>query len=110
MRVQNCKIFMHDGAPCYRSQEMKKFLEQKRIQILVWQGNSPNINPIENLWNLMKNKVLEKHPSSLDALQTAIKEVWVREISANYCCKLVDSMPRRLQEVIKSKGSDTKYL
>ena len=43
----------------------------------------------------MKNRVSEKHLSSHDALQTAIKEVWVREISSDYCCKLIDSMPAR---------------
>jgi len=61
------------------------------------------------LWNFINKKVLEKHPSRLDALQTAIKEVWVRDIAPDYCCKLVDSMPRRLQEVIKNKGSHTNY-
>ena len=73
MRVHHCKIFMHDGAPCHRSKVVKKFLEQKRIQMLEWSVNSPDLNPIENLRNLMKNKVSEKHTSSLDALQTAIK-------------------------------------
>ena len=50
--------------------------------MLKWLGNSPDLNPIKNLGNLMKNKASKKHPSSLDVLQTAIKEVWVREISA----------------------------
>ena len=49
------------------------------------------------------------HPTSLSALQLAIKEVWVKEISSNYCCKLIESMPHRLQEVIKNKGGHTKY-
>ena len=104
MRVHNCEIFMRDGAPFHQSKVVKKFLEQKRIQMLEWQRNSPDLNPIGNLCNLMKNKVSIKHLSSLDALQTAIKEVWVREISADYCCKLIDSMPRRLQEVINARA------
>jgi len=57
----------------------------------------------------MKKKVLEKHPSSLDALQTAIKEVLARDITPDYCCKLTNSMPRHLQEVSKNKGGHTKY-
>ena len=108
MRVHNCEIFMQDGVPCHRSKMVKKFLKRKRIQMFEWPGNSPDLNPIENLWHLMKNKVSEKHLSSLAAVRTAIKEVWVREISANYCCKLINSMPRRRQEVIKSKGGHTK--
>jgi len=88
---------------------VKNFLGQKRIQRLEWPGSSLDLNPIENLWNFIKKKVSEKHPSSLDALQPAIKEVWVRDITPDYCCKLINSLPRRLQEVIKNKGDNTKY-
>ena len=70
MRVHNCNIFMHDGAPCHQSKVVKNFLEQKRIRRLDRPGNNPDLNPIENLWNFVKKKVSEKHPSSLDALQT----------------------------------------
>ena len=75
MRVHNCDIFMHDGAPCHQNKVVKNFVEQKPIQRLQWPGNSPDLKPIENLWNFTNKKVSEKHPSSLDALQTAIKEV-----------------------------------
>jgi len=47
MRVHNCDIFMHDGAPCHRSKVVKNFLEQKRIQRLEWPGNSPDLDPID---------------------------------------------------------------
>ena len=42
-------------------------------------------------------------------LEQAIKEVWVRELSNEYCQSLVESMPRRLEAVIKAKGKPTKY-
>ena len=77
--------------------------------MLEWPGNSPDLNPIENLWSIIKNKVSEKHPASLGALPSAIKKVWVKEISSDYCCKLIESMPHRLQEVIKNKGGHTKH-
>ena len=79
MTVHNCLIFMHDGAPCHRSKVVKKFLEQKKkSKTLEWSGNSNDLIPIENLWCVMKNKVSEKHSTSLSALQLAIKEVWVK--------------------------------
>ena len=55
---------MHDGTPCHRRKAVKKFLEQKKIKTLEWPGNNPDLNPIENLWCVMKNKVSEKHPTS----------------------------------------------
>ena len=72
-------------------------------------GNSPDLNPIENLWAQMKDSVAEKQPSSAKALVSTIKEVWVKEISEGYCASLVDSMSRRLQAVIKVHGGHTKY-
>jgi len=58
----------------------------------------------------MKNAVAQKHPSSAKDLVKVIKEVWVKEISQQFCRNPVHSMPRRLQEVIKNGGGSTKYL
>ena len=87
----------------------EEILVAKKIQTLEWPGNSSDLNPIENLWSVRKNKVSEKHPTSLSALQLAVKKVWVKEISSDCCCKLIESMPHRLQEVIKNKRGHTKY-
>ena len=76
---------------------------------LDWPGNSPNLNPIENLWaKKMKDLVSEKQPLSGVAVINTMKEVWVKEISSQYCTSLIDSMSRRLQVVIKVHGSHTK--
>jgi len=107
MRVHNCDIFMHNGASDHQSKVVKNFLNQNHIQNLSWPGNSLDLNPIENLWNLTKKKLSEKNSSNLDALQTATKDVWVRNVSPNYCCKLINSIPRRLQEIIKNKSGHT---
>ena len=109
MNIHKCTIFMHDGAPCHRSKTVTQFLESKKIQTLDWPGNSPDMNPIENLWTVLKDKVSEKQPTSAMELETAIKEVWASELSAEYCRSLVESMPRRLEAVIKAKGGPTKY-
>ena len=64
MAVHSCTIFMQDGAPCHRSKVAMTFLAENGIKVLDWPVNSPDLNPIENLWTNMKNKVAEKHPSS----------------------------------------------
>ena len=109
MAVHKCSVFMQDGAPCHRAKIVTQFLKAQKINILDWPGNSPDLNPIENLWTNLKNKVSERQPTNAKMLEQAIKEVWVRDISPAYCRNLVESMPRRLEAVIKAKGGPTKY-
>ena len=109
MTVHQCDIFMHDGAPCHRSRVVKKFWGEKNIRQLDWPGNSPDLNPIENLWMLLKNKVSVKQPTNAKSLVTAIKEIWTKKISAEYCKKLTESMPQRIEAVLRSRGGHTKY-
>ena len=108
MTVHQCNSFMHDRDPCHRSKVVKKFLGEKNIRQLDWPGNSPDLNPLENLWMLLKNKVPEKQPTNAKSLVTTIKEIWTKKISAEYCKKLKDSMPQRIEAVLKSRGGDPK--
>ena len=109
MAVHKCSVFMQDGAPCHRAKIVTPFLKAQKINILDWPGNSPDLNPNENLWTILKNKVSERQPTDANILEQAIKEVWVRDISPAYCRNLVESMPRRLEAVIKAKGGPTTY-
>ena len=84
MEIHNCTIFMHDGAPCHKSKLVQQFLDSQHIKMLDCPKSSPDLNPIENLWALMKAKKSEKQPSSLEAMRKVIKEVWVQEISSDY--------------------------
>ena len=102
MAVHKCSVFMQDGAPYHRAKIVNQFLKAQKINILDWPGNSPDLNPIENLWTILKNKVSERQPTDAKILEQAIKEVWVRDISPAYCRNLVESMPRRLEAVIKA--------
>ena len=58
---------------------------------------------------LLKNKVPEKQPINAKLLVTAMKEIWKKEVSAKYCKKLIDSMPQRIEAVLKSRKGHTKY-
>ena len=64
MVVHNTFIFMHDEALCHRSKVISEYLRKSKVGVLVWPGNNLDLNPIENLWSYMKNKVAEKQLSS----------------------------------------------
>ena len=100
MHVHGYMIVMQDGAPCHRSKVATEFLKKNKISVLEWPANSRDVNPIENMWTIMKDKVAYKQPSSAENLRQAIKDVWVTEITQEYCESLVSSMPRRIQAYI----------
>ena len=78
--VHRISIFIHGGAPGHRSKVISDYFTKSKVAVLDWPGNSPDFNPIENLWSYIKNKMAEKQTSSATELVTAKKEVCVKEI------------------------------
>lgn len=109
MSILSCKVFQQDGAPVHTAKKVKSWIGQQNIEILDWPGSSPDLNVIENCWQVLKLKVAKTNPTSYDDLIQKIKQVWVTEITPEYCQKLCDSMPRRIQAVIDNNGYSTKY-
>ena len=107
MAIRGCTMFQHDSAPCHTAGLIKKWLADNDIPVLDWPGNSPDLNPIENLWTLVK--VCGKNSSSLEDLKKDIKLVWCTDVTPELCKTLADSMPWRIAKVIANKGYPTKY-
>lgn len=77
MNNLGCTIFQHDGAPCHRTAAVSRWLTQQGIEVLGrWPGSSLDLNPIENLWTIMKEKVAEQQRTSAESLINAITRVW----------------------------------
>ncbi|KAG7176887.1 Transposable element Tcb1 transposase-like 3 [Homarus americanus] len=100
---------MQDGAPCHRSKCVTTWLHERAILLLEWPGNSPDLNPIENVWHEMKRKLSTRDTSTVHRLQEEIKHMWEFEMDEEYFQMLAESMPKRLQLVIKWKENMTKY-
>ena len=102
-------IFQDDSAPCHRAKRVKTFLNLKKIKVLDWPGNSPDLNPIEELWKLMGDQLIKESPTTKEQLFGTIIRVWHHAIDQNLLQNLVESMPRRCAAVIAAKGGSTKY-
>ena len=110
MNILGSTVFQHDGAPCHRAAAVSRWLAGQGIEVLgPWPGSSPDLNPIENLWTTMKQKVAEEQPTSAQSLINAIKRVWTNELTVEYCEALVSSMPARIKAVLENKGRYCKY-
>jgi transposase len=110
MHITGSTILQQDSAPCHTAKVVKKWFEDNHVQVLSnWPSNSPDLNVIENCWNIMKKKVAAHHPTSEVDLKKILRKVWATEITADYCKTLVRSMPRRIDAVLRNKGLPTKY-
>jgi transposase len=109
MHRLNGTFFQQDNAPCHKAKLVMTWLRERDFGLLDWPAQSPDLNPIENLWNIMKRRVAVKHPSNVDHLKEIIQQVWNETLSPDQCFKLATSMPRRIQAVLKNKGGHTKY-
>lgn len=110
-------IFMHDNASVHTAYIVRDALQEMGIRVMDWPPHSPDLNPIENLWALLKAKIYDLYPELLDMpnnnytleiLVDAAQEAWDlldQDILAN----LSDSMPRRVRAIIEVDGWYTKY-
>ena len=87
----------------------KAFSAKKRLnQFSRWPSNSPDLNPIENLFAWMKKFVERKLPTNEQSLRAAILEAF-NNIPLEHTVHSMDSMRARLQQVLSGNGARTKY-
>jgi len=103
-------IVQQDNDPKHTPKKADKWFSDHNIIPLKWPAKSPDLNPIEHLWQQLKAKLQQ-----YDTPPTGVHELWERvakewtEIPPETCQKLIESMPRRIQAVLKAKGGHTKY-
>ena len=101
-------IFMQDKAPAHWSASTRKYLADANVPLLPWPGNSPDANPIENVWFHIGRQLKDFEITNKKQLFDKVKELWYN-MEISYLQKLYQSMPNRLHLIIKNKGGATKY-
>ena len=102
--------FKHDNDPKHTAKIVQEWLQQQQFSIIEWPSQSPDLKPIENLWAKVKKSLrsYEEPPKDLSELWERIQDTWTG-IDRDLMKNLVESMPRRITNVLKSKGLWSKY-
>jgi transposase len=114
-------IFMHDNAPVHRAHIVRDLLEEMKtyivFEVMDWPPYSPDLNPIENMWKLLKQEIYRRYPDLMiapDNEETRVRivaaaiEVWVI-LEVDILDHLSDTMPNRVRAVLHAGGWYTKY-
>ena len=103
-------ILQDDNAAPHRAAVVDQWKQQMHLKTLRWPSKSPDMNPIEHVWSHMKRKIQQQSPppQNLEQLCQAMKNCW-NEIPHAFLRRLVLSMPRRVNSLLVSRGSNTRY-
>ena len=101
-------ILQEDNDPKHRSRLCTAWKTENGITTLDWPSQSSDANPIENVWSVLKRKLAGKRVFTLKQLSQRIRKIW-QELPTDYAEKLVESMPKRCQDILENDGDWTIY-
>ena len=103
-------IWMHDNAPPHSAKATSAYLEVEGITTMKWPPLSPDLNPIENIWSIMKSKVysVKKVFPNTSELWAAIVDAW-HSIPEETYKSLYESLQSQMVKVIEEKGERIHY-
>jgi len=103
-------FLQQDNAPIHVSHSTRQWLQDRNVETLDWPKYSPDLNIIENVWGFITRKVYTdgKQYSNCNDLENAVYDAW-DSITPDFIERLFESMPRRVNEVISTKGGPIDY-
>lgn len=102
--------FVQDNSAVHRARIVQNwFQNQVNMTVIDWPAKSPDLNPIENLWGHMVLNWDSSNIKSKANLDNVVMSTWESLRGTNICANMVQSMSRRLQEVIDREGLPTHY-
>jgi transposase len=101
-------VFQQDNARPHTAQITKDFFSSRRIAVLAWPANSPDLNPIENIWAILKSKLETRQPHTIEELKRYANEEW-SNIPQLVFKNVIESMPERVKQVLERGGAKCDY-
>ena len=95
-------VYQDDNAPCHRAKTVLDWKKLNKLNTIDWPAQSPDLNPIENLWHKVSLEISKKHPTTKREPIESLLAVWNHIITAEDLKKLAHSMPERCRLVSQS--------
>ena len=105
LKLKRGWVFQQDNDPKHTSKSTMKYLQERRMKVLEWPSQSPDLNIIENLWRDLKHA---RRPKNISELEVFCQEEW-GIIPKTRIKRLLAGYKKRLQAVIVARGGVTKY-
>jgi len=100
---------LHDGDGSHTAAKTRKWIKDEKMDVIdPWPAHSPDLNIIENVWGMLKERLGYLDIRSIDELWRSAQSVW-NQIGLQEVRNCVESMPRRLRAVVEAQGGHTKY-
>jgi len=101
-------VFQQDGASCHTAKLTRTFLSDTGLTVLPWPANSPDLNPIENIWSVLKYCVEKRAVKTKQELIRAVEEEWDR-LDLDLVRRTIASIKNRVDQVISREGLKCDY-
>lgn len=100
--------FQHDNTSYHKSAKTKAWLQENSIEILDWPVQLSDLNPMEHLWKLLKQRIQKHAAPTKNELEKCLRQEW-NAFDPKDCEKIVKFLSSRINAVIKAKGALVKY-
>lgn len=100
--------FQQDNVRFHTTPETVTYLHDKGVTLIEWPPWSPDLNPIENVWNVLKAHVYARFPQTMEEMELFIHEEWAN-LDLKFISRICRSMPRRLQLLLDNNGHKISY-
>lgn len=103
--------FMQDNAPIHKTKVNMEVFRRAHVDVIEWPAKSPDLNPIENVWAWIKDKLYTEYPvcNNAEEIEARVMEIWTQCLTPEMCARFCGDYAKRLRAVIASGGECTKY-
>ena len=103
-------VYVQDNAPPHTARYTAAFLDQQDVEVMDWPARSPDMNPIEHVWDHMSVWIrdMDDPPSTVAELNNAVHQAWAA-VRPGRVRTQVESMPRRVRALLAARGGHTGY-